>query len=103
MTIGDWVQTIIVAVAVATIIEMILPNGNSKKYIKMVLGIFIVFNIVSPLISKITGTNLKISEIVNLEKYIDKASAYEIYDSSLEKNNQSNILCGSRRSRDRSV
>lgn len=34
---NTWLQGIIVAVIIATIIEMILPSGNSKKYIKMVL------------------------------------------------------------------
>ena len=30
----SWAQGIIIAVIVATIIEMILPDGNCKKYIK---------------------------------------------------------------------
>ena len=42
--ISDWVQGIIVAVIIVTIIEMILPNGNSKKYIKVVIGIYIIFH-----------------------------------------------------------
>ena len=37
--ISSWVQGIIVAVVIATIIEMILPEGNSKKYIKIVIGV----------------------------------------------------------------
>jgi len=32
--ITSWVQGIIIAVIIGTIIEMLLPNGNSKKYIK---------------------------------------------------------------------
>ena len=32
--ISNWAESIIVAVIIATIIEMILPEGNSKKYIK---------------------------------------------------------------------
>ena len=34
---SNWSQAIIVAVIIGTIIEMILPEGNSKKYIKVVI------------------------------------------------------------------
>lgn len=53
--ISSWVQGIIVAVIISTIIEMILPNGNIKKYVRTVIGAYIVFVIVSPIITKITG------------------------------------------------
>ena len=36
---NTWLQGIIVAVVIASIIQMILPNGNNKKYIKVVLGV----------------------------------------------------------------
>ena len=35
--ISNWIQGIIIAVVISSIIEMILPNGNSKKYIKVVI------------------------------------------------------------------
>ena len=41
--ISGWAQGIIVAVIIATIIEMLLPEGSSKKYIKVVVGIYILF------------------------------------------------------------
>ena len=40
---------------------MILPNGSNSKYIKTVIGIFVLFTIISPLIHKITGKNNLIS------------------------------------------
>lgn len=48
---SSWVERIAIAVIVASIFEMILPNGNIKKYVKIVLGIFIIFNIISPFVS----------------------------------------------------
>ena len=30
---NNWLQGIVVAVVIASIIQMILPNGNNKKYI----------------------------------------------------------------------
>ena len=46
--ISNWAQGIIVAVIIGTIIEMVLPEGNCKKYVKVVIGIYILFSIISP-------------------------------------------------------
>ena len=35
--INTWAEKVIVAVIIGTIIELILPKGNSKKYIKTVI------------------------------------------------------------------
>ena len=67
--ISTWAQGIIVSVIIATIIEMILPNSNNSKYIKMVIGVFILFSIVSPVINKISGNNNSFN--------LDRFSKYE--------------------------
>lgn len=89
--ITSWVQGIIIAVIIGSIIEMLLPNGNSKKYIKVVIGVYIVFSIVSPVISKFTGSELKLDSIIDINKYEDKISSYEIDTKNLENTNNSNI------------
>lgn len=48
---------------IATILEMILPEGKNKKYIKTVIGIYILFAVLSPIISKITGKEIDIQAI----------------------------------------
>ncbi len=88
--ISTWAQGIIVAVIIATIIEMILPNGNCKKYIKVVIGIYILFTIVSPIITKVTGNNFNISEELNLDKFYEEADSKSIYNE-LNENNSDNI------------
>ena len=45
-----WTSEIVVAVIIVSIFELILPNGNLKKYIKVVLGIYIVFCMISPFV-----------------------------------------------------
>lgn len=63
-TINSWAQKIIMVVIICTIIEMILPEGKNKKYIKTVIGIYVVFTIISPIISKINKNNT-----LDLNKY----------------------------------
>lgn len=46
-----WIQSLIVAIAITTIIEMILPEGNNKKYVKVVCSIYILFTIISPILN----------------------------------------------------
>lgn len=63
-----WINQIILAVIITTIIEMILPNGNNKKYIKMVIGLYILFTIIQPIITKLTGDSIDISNF-DYKKY----------------------------------
>ena len=51
----EWIEQIVFSVIIVSIFEMLLPNGKIRKYIKMILGIFIVFNIISPFVK---GSNL---------------------------------------------
>ena len=66
-----WVNQIIVAIIISTIIEMILPNGSNKKYIKMVIGLYVLFTIIQPIITKITGEKFDISSL-KYNQYLDK-------------------------------
>lgn len=56
----SWAKSIILAVIIATILEMILPDGNNKKYIKTIIGVYILFTIISPIISKLNGGDIQI-------------------------------------------
>ena len=72
--VSSWIQGIIVAVIIGTIIEMILPEGNCKKYIKVVIGIYILFSIISPVITKFTGSNFNLTNIFDLNEYMQASS-----------------------------
>ena len=80
------------AVVIGTVIEMILPEGNCKKYIKVVIGIYIVFTIISPVITKFTGESISVSEELELDKYIKEAERSAIKSNSIESDNQNNIM-----------
>ena len=67
---NSWTNGIVVAVIIGSVIEMILPEGNNKKYVKIVIGVFILFTIISPVISKFTG-GVDLSNIIKYEEYIN--------------------------------
>lgn len=60
----NWCEGIIVAVIICMIIESILPEGNHKKYVKVVIGIYIVFTILNPLLGKL-DTNFTLNPEIN--------------------------------------
>lgn len=47
---SSWVKGLGLAIVVVSILEMLLPNNKTKKYIRMVMGIYVLFTIVSPFI-----------------------------------------------------
>ena len=77
---SSWSEQIVLAVIVATIIEMILPKNKNRKYIQMVIGIYVLFNIISPIIENKEEFSI---EKYNIEKYQTK-SQYEIDQSSMD-------------------
>ena len=44
-----------------------MPEGKNKKYIKIVMGVYITFTIISPIITKVTGNNFEL----DVSKYED--------------------------------
>lgn len=50
LAIKNWCEGIIIAIIISTIVELLLPNGNNKKYVKVVSGIYIMFVILNPIL-----------------------------------------------------
>ena len=88
---NSWLQGIIISVIIATIIEMILPSGNTKKYIKVVLGIYVVFNIITPIINQFTNSSFEISSIINIEEFTKEMETFETNSNNIDKSNEENI------------
>ena len=91
---SSWAKGIGVTVVIISIIEMLLPNNNSKKYIRMVLGIYLIFNIVSPLIKNkdilnVNNINLNETTISTSSEEVDQTSMNKrikkLYEQELEK------------------
>lgn len=48
---STWAKNIGLSIIVISILEMLLPNNKTKKYVRMVFGMYIIFNIISPFIN----------------------------------------------------
>ena len=47
---SSWAEQTVLAVIIATLFELILPKNKNKKYIQMVIGVYVLFNIISPIL-----------------------------------------------------
>lgn len=96
---SGWAQNLGVVIVIVSIFEMILPNNKTKKYIRVVLGIFVMFNIISPFIKN----KDKLSSVsIDLENYtteqnvtVDQTSMdkriQDLYEKELEKDIKNKI------------
>ena len=89
---STWAEGIIIAVLIATIIEMILPNGNSKKYVKVVIGIYVLFNIIFPICNVFKKDKLNIDKILDTNFYEKKIEKEILDTANLIKNNNSRTI-----------
>lgn len=80
---STWVKTIVLAVIIVSILEMLLPNNKTKKYVKMVMGIFILYNIISPFIKNKESISF---ENIDINKYSsNNVNTIEINQESMDK------------------
>lgn len=86
--ISNWIQGIIIAVIIGTIIEMLLPEGNCKKYVKVVIGVYILFSIISPVITEVTGSEFRVSDIYDINSYIEASTKSTQDYAEINKENQ---------------
>jgi len=77
-----WCEGIIVAIVISIIIEMILPEGNNKKYVKVVIGIYIIFTILSPIVNNL-NKEIDFSEFFKIEEVstiqVDENGIKDVY------------------------
>lgn len=78
---SNWTKSIGVTIVIVSILEMILPNNKTKKYIRMILGIFVIFNIISPLIQNKEELNFN---NFNIENYTSIETATTVNQSSMD-------------------
>lgn len=79
---SSWIKGLGLAIVVVSILEMLLPNNKTKKYIRVVMGIYVLFTIISPFVNQ--KDLLKNSESFNLENYVETGASVEVDQSSMD-------------------
>ncbi len=69
---SSWAKGLGLAIVVVSILEMILPNNKTKKYIRMVMGVYILLTIISPFIKNKQAIDVSNFDI---EKYSNYTSS----------------------------
>ena len=77
-SIKSWVENIIIVVIISIIIEMILPDGSSKKYVKVVSGLYILYVIVNPILG--IGDTINLNNIMNIISETETVETYSEND-----------------------
>ncbi|MCK4259735.1 MAG: stage III sporulation protein AF [Halanaerobiales bacterium] len=75
----EWIKNLATIVIFSSILEMLLPNNSLKKYVKVVMGFFILLTILNPLFSLIR---------------FDQTMFYPFQNMSVQKNAKSNLNQG---------
>ena len=73
----NWANQIIVAIVIAIIFELIIPNGKNKKYIKMVINLYVLFVLLNPIVSKFNGISNLILSDFDYKKYIGEENSIQ--------------------------
>ena len=95
---SSWAENIVISVVIVTLLEMIIPESKNKKYVKMVMSIYILFTIMSPIVKNVSSRNIDFSNLIKIDnKEIDttsietNASVINVYKESIKKDLKSRI------------
>lgn len=97
---SSWAKSLGLAIIIVSILEMLLPNNKTKKYIRMILGIFILFNIISPFVGNKDLLNIDnfdldsyttTKETSNIDQKSMDDKIIELYTKELEKDITSKV------------
>ena len=72
---SSWAKSLGLAIIVISILEMILPNNKTKKYVRMVFGVYIIFNIISPFIKNKDILDVSTYDFNEYSNYITNQSS----------------------------
>lgn len=86
--ISSWLKDIVVLFILITIAELIMPKGNMKKYINLVIGLLIIVTIISPF-ARLLKLDLSLDNAV---MNYSKSSELESYDEEEFYNQQENQI-----------
>ena len=86
---SSWVKNLALALIIVSILEMILPNNKTKKYVKMVIGLYILFSVISPFIEN--SDNINLSNL-DFSSYVEEAQTTSSSSEEVDQTSMDNRL-----------
>ena len=79
---SSWAKSLGLTIVIVSILEMLLPNNKNKKYIRMVMGIYVIFTMISPVIN-----NKEVFDLnnINIEEYGTVQASTNVDQTSMDK------------------
>lgn len=72
--ISSWLENIVVLFILISITELVMPKGNMKKYVDLIIGILIIFTIITPF-AKLVNKDFNLDQAVfNFSKQDDSSN-----------------------------
>ena len=79
-----WLSLLGLAIVIVSILEMLLPNNKTKKYIRMVMGIYVLFTIISPFIANKEIFNINNIDDFDLNDYVSEQTSTTVNQASMK-------------------
>lgn len=90
--ISSWAEQIIIAIIIATILEMIIPDCKNKKYVKTVIGLYILFTILSPVIKNVIKGDISFASSDYLGSMNEISDSYNKFNNITNNNIQDTYI-----------
>ncbi|MFA8438830.1 stage III sporulation protein AF [Pueribacillus sp. YX66] len=69
---NEWIGNIVIFILVAVIMELLVPNTQLQKYVKMVVGLLLILLLLSPLLNVFSTDPDKIFDSIKIEETISE-------------------------------
>ena len=88
----EWLKNIVVLFLIISLVDLVMPKGKMKIYVDFIIGILIIFTVISPF-TKLNNISLDLDREVNnfTNSEIDPKSLSSIQDEQIEEIYLSNI------------
>lgn len=72
----QWCEGIIIAIIISVIIEMLIPDTKSKKYVKVIIGVYIMFVSLNPIL-ELLKYEINFDDFLNINTIQTSSQSYD--------------------------
>lgn len=80
----QWCEGIIIAIIISVIIEMLIPDNKNKKYVKVMIGIYIMFASLNPILEML-NYDINFDDILKIDSSNTIQTSSNIYNDKIKR------------------